>query len=182
MVTSTLDFRRYFKGLNLRVNWMESSYLDHHPTLSLKGKETTQKNCQTVPPPNSNSWTFITSYPSPSAGLVLTPCVHTLTLSSILDLVSHIQHYVSLQLQFSFLFPLPLMYDFNHSYIYQTLVYAKHREAKVPDLLEKRNIKQTMTMESGTGRELVQDPGCGIRSIWISAPVFLLIRRVEQIR
>lgn len=62
MVTSLLDLKRYFRGLNLRVNWIWSSYLDHCPALSLRGKETTQKNCQSLLPPNPHSWTLLPHY------------------------------------------------------------------------------------------------------------------------
>lgn len=100
--TSLLDLRIYFKGLNLRFNWIWSSYLDHCPAWSLRGKETIQKNCQTVLSPNPHYWTLLPHYIHPPVlnwfsprvlvSILLMPCEPTLTLEAILDLVFHIQH------------------------------------------------------------------------------------------
>lgn len=81
MVTSILYFWKYFKGLNLRVNWIWSSYLDHCLAVFLRGKEATQKNCQTVLLPKPLFWTLLPHYICPPvlnwfSPMTLSECPH----------------------------------------------------------------------------------------------------------
>lgn len=160
MVTSILDFWRYFKGLYLRLNWIWSSHLDRCPALSLRGKEATQlPNCSTAKPPLLNLATSL--YPSAGAALVLTQDSQWVSSWWLVNI--HIQHCASLRCHLLFLFPLPLMCDFSHSYIYKHLWFAKHREAKVPAVMEKITLNYDRERQY---RGLVQDTSYGIRSTW----------------